>query len=202
MGSEDVLIGAMSNEDIAELKTKHANEPSVITLLDGILETREKEAVQVKAKIDFEKGITKLLDKLPHPDGVHNIYVLWAEVDIPDGEPEVLAEDVCLTNGLELGTTRQASHKEYQWVAKVNYAVKATSGNGGGKGSNEGARTTIIKEEVNDRLVVVGEYASSRTACDALKLGKPNWVTDDSGTRELKKNGYLPYDKVTGNLKG
>jgi len=88
----------------------------------------------------------------------------------------------------------------WQWVVETNkVSTVTTKGTGGG---GNGVRSIIVKQEVNNQLTVIGEYASARVACDAIKQGKEaRWVTDDSGTRELNKNGYLVYDKTTGAFK-
>lgn len=184
----DNLVNAMSNEDLQNLRAKYPNEDSVTTLIDGILEARAKEEVQAKAKLDFEKGIAKLLAKLPHPDDVHNIYVRWAEVDVEDEgvEAVVLSPDVCKANDLPEGTTRIPTHKEFKWVVETNKGFKPQAT----KATSKRA-ITIYKHNPQGADEEIGNFPSYQKAADHLKIV----VGGDSAKRAVEGHQYygLPY---------
>jgi len=184
---QDELINAMSDEDIVEMKTKYADNASVILLLDGILESRAREAVEAKAKKQFEAGITKLFGKLPHPEDVHNVYVRWGEVDIPTGEPD---EEVVIDGVPEM---RAPTTKEYQWVVQVNKSININRG-GSGKASTSKRAIKVFKRN-GTQLEDKGNYASATKACEALGLT----IGGDSATRVLARDGYI-VEPFTGEL--
>ena len=204
------FIDAMSDEDIAESLVKYANNESVVKLLSGILEARVKGREEVKVKLDFEKGITKLFAKLPHPEDIHNVYVRWGEVEVVDGEPEELSEDVCKAKGLEAGTMRAPSHKEYQWIVLVNHAISVR------QGASTTDTTKAGKRKVKDiyrlgskplELLLEG-YG---TWADAIRdinenhqellrrnsEGKPELIieTTASGLQDLRTAGFLGVER-------
>jgi len=200
----DELIKAMSDSDLMELKGKYVDNSSVVTLIDGILETRGKEAEAIKVKVDFERGIAKLLAKLPHPDDVHNIYVRWGEVDVADGELEevvfdskgvvipmtLLIEDMTPEQLDELGSytyeTRQPSHKEFQWIVEVNHATKVTGNSTTGVTTASKRAITVYKRN-GTQLELKGHYASASKACEALGL----IIGGDSAIRVLARDNYI-----------
>ena len=191
MGQEE-LLNAMSDEDIEKAKVQYADNASVILLLDGILETRAKVAVEAKAKADFERGITKLFSKLPHPEDVHNVYVRWGEVDVPAGEPE----EVEVVNGDGTKTTemRQPSVKQYQWVVQVNKSVVVNRGESG-KANTTSKRAIKVFKRNGTQLEDKGNYGSATKACEALGLT----IGGDSATRVLARDGYIT-EPFTGEL--
>ena len=159
----DELIKAMTNEQLEAIKVEHADNPSIQTLVDGILETRASEVAQVAVKAKFEAAIAKLVSKgIPvPPEGVHNVYIRYAEVEVPEGEPE----EVAITNpdtGEVTTEMRQATTKVWQWVVEVNKATSVTSKSAGGNGSTKdgGKRTIVVKQIVGDTVVDCGEYPS------------------------------------------
>ena len=177
---QDELINAMSTEDIEEMKGKYADNASVILLLDGILETRVKEKAQAKAKADFEKGIAKTFEKLPHPEDVHNVYVRWGEVEVatgPEEEVEVDGEKVM----------RTPTTKQYQWIVQVNHSVKLASGASGKGGNGVSKRAIKVFKRNGTQLEDKGDYPSATKACEALGL----IVGGDSATRVLARDGYI-----------
>lgn len=190
---EDLLVKAMSNEDLEALKVKYAGNQSMTTLIDGILEVRHKEEAQAKLVKDFEAKVSKLA-KLPQPpEGIHNIYLVWREVEEPQGEPELLAEDVCKANGLEVGTIRQATIKVWKWVVETNKGfqpVKATNKDDGGEASATKRGITVYKR-TGTTLEAKGNYRSASKACETFKLP----LGGDSAMRVLARNGYItePY---------
>lgn len=182
----DELINAMSNDDLKALKEKYADNASVATLIDGILEGRVKVEAEAKAKSQFASGIAKAFSKLPHPEDILNVYVRWAEVDEPveGAEPaEVVVDGV--------PEMRQPTTKVFQWVVEVNKGFQVQ------KQANNTAtiskRAITVYKRSGTNLEPKGHYASASKACEELELiGCP----PDSGTRVLQRGGYIiePYD--------
>ena len=106
------LIKVMSDEALLKLKSDNDGNESISRLVDGILEGRVREVAQAKAMAGFETGITKLFAKLPHPEDIHNVYVRWGEVDIPDGDGEEI--QVTGPDGSVTTEVRQPTRKEFQ----------------------------------------------------------------------------------------
>lgn len=191
----DELIKAMSNKDLTELKGKYSNNPSVVTLIDGILETRGKEAQQVKARQKFTDGIGKLFATLPHPDDIANVYASWQEVDVESGEAEevevvdVLAvtdKDGKITTPAVMKTeSRIPTVKVHQWVVEVNKGFRVASGGGSTPTTSKRAITVFKREGL--ALNEKGHFASASKACEALGLT----IGGDSATRVLAREGYI-----------
>jgi len=184
---QDELINAMSNEDLQGLREKYADNESITTLIDGILQTRIKAQEQLEAKAKFEAGIHKLFAKLPHPEDVYNVYVRWGEVEVIDGE-EVETE---ITNGDGTKTTemRAPKHKEFQWIVEVNHATQVKSSGTTTPTTSKRAITVFKRNGTN--LEDKGHFASATKACEALGLT----IGGDSATRVLARDGYItePY---------
>ena len=199
----DELINAMTNEDLQAMKEKNGGNVSVATLIDGILEARGKAEVETKAKLEFEKGITKVFAKLPHPEDVHNVYVRWGEVDVEDGEPvsmafkdgivfkpasELTEEELSLELTYE---ERTPSHKEYQWVVQVNKSVNIGS-SASGKASTANKREVVIyKHNAGGADEEMGTFKDYTEFIKSMGFPKGG----DSANRVAERNGY--YGKPT-----
>lgn len=202
MNGVDTLIGAMSNEDLANLKDKYSDNASVVLLIDGILETREREATQAKLKAKFVASITKLYAKLPHPDGVHNVYARWGEMEVESGEPEpvevivtpaeVNGDSKIIKPAVTTTEMRIPKVKAYQWVVEVNHAVKTVSGEPSAPKTSK--RAITVKRIHDDRAPeFIGNFPSASKACEYLGL----LIGQDSAMRVLtNRNPYLaqPYE--------
>lgn len=195
----DELIQAMSNEELEAIKEKHSDNPSILTLIDGILEGRVKEEAQVQAKQAFEANLAKFVNGvtkkgkpyLPHPEDVHNIYIRWGEVEVEDTEAEPEEVEVVDKDGNKVTEMRKPSHMEYQWIVQVNHAVKVTSG--GSDGSPKASKRAITVYKRNGtQLDLKGHYPSASKACEALGLT----IGGDSATRVLARDSFIiePYD--------
>lgn len=192
----DELINAMSNQDLMELEAKYPDNTSVVTLIEGILATREAEAVQAKAMEKFTKGIAKTFASLPHPDGIYNVYARWAEVDIPSGEPEVVEvidtpaevdkDGNIITPAIIVQDMRQPTVKGMAWVVEVNYAIKSSGSASDGTPKTSKRAITVYKRE-GLTLVNKGNYASASKACEAMSLP----IGGDSANRVLARDGYI-----------
>lgn len=180
----DELIKAMSDQELLELKAKHEGNASLGTMIDGIIEVRQHDAIQAKLLDDFAKGIQKTFAKLAHPENIYNVYVRWAEVDVEKGE----AEEVEVTDdkGVTTKVMRIPTVKEYQWVIEVNHAIRQSAGSGADAPKTSKRAITVFKRN-GTNLEPKGNFASASKACDYLKLV----IGGDSATRVLARDGYI-----------
>lgn len=190
----DELIKAMSDEDLVDLKAKYADNASLETLIDGILETRIKEAEQAKAKAKFANGIDKFFAKLPHPDDIANVYVRWGKVVVTDGEPE---EVELVVDGVKTTEMRSPSHEEDAWIVETNKGFAAIKGTTNNQPATSKKAITVYKREgVANRLI--GNFRSYAEACRHEGLPCAGSLKGtDSGERVLTRNGYV-YDQYDG----
>ena len=182
----DALIEAMSDKDLLGMKTKHAGNDTVTALIDGIIAERKAKVEQAEAQARFEDGISKLFADLPHPESIANIYVRWAEADVPDGAPEQVTVD---------GKTemRQPTKKLFKWVVETNKGFKSITGSGVTTAPRKRGITVSKRDATNPaQLVLVGHFPSASKACDHLKL----IVAGDSAVRVIQREGMFiePYD--------
>lgn len=201
----DELIQAMSNDELEAIKTKHSDNPSILTLIDGILETRVKEAEQVQAKAKFTSGITKLFDKLPHPEDIYNVVARWSivdevdttaepeEVEIVETPAEVDKDGKIITPAVMVTESRQPTVQVSKWIVETNKGITVRAAGGGGNGEPKTSKRAItVKKIEGDTLIPKGNFASASKACEHLKLT----IGGDSATRVLSREGYMtvPYE--------
>lgn len=199
----DELIGLMNDSDLLELKDKYSTNPSVVTLIDGILEGRANTAREVEAKAKFESGIAKLFTKLPHPEDVNNVFVRWGKVEVPDTtkdaeEVEVVETPAKVKDGeivedaVMKTETRYPMLEVYQWIVEVNARTAKLTGDTSSGGSQAPSKRAIkVFKRDGLELVDKGNYASASKACEALGLT----IGGDSATRVLARDGFIvePY---------
>lgn len=207
MGEMDTLIQAMSDEDLAGMKVKYADNPSVATLIDGILEARNKEQAQAKAKEGFETSLARFVNGvtkkgkpyLPHPEDVYNIYIRWGEVDepIPDAEADTIyfKDDVVVATEAESDRSeqRQPTTKVHKWIVETNKGFSTAKPTGTSPAASKRAILLSKRDEANpSQLIEVGKFASASKACESLKLT----IGGDSATRVLQREGLFiePYE--------
>jgi len=171
------LINAMSDEDLVALKAKYASNESITKLIDGILQTRQVETAKAKVKSDFEAKVLKLAKLPTPPEGVHNLYLRWAEVDEPTGEPEEVEVD-----GVKV--MRQPTTKVWKWVVEVNKGFQVTRTSTTAKVAK---RSISVSKREGNNLVPVGNFTNATKACEHLKL----IVGGDSAIRVLQRDGYI-----------
>ena len=196
----DGLIEAMSDEDIEGLKVKFEGNTSINTLIDGIIESRKVEAEKAKVLTKFTADIAKTYEKLGHPDGIHNVYARWSEVDIPDlsveptdvniiDTPAILDKDGNIITPAETHTEpRRPTIKGWKWVVSVNHADKVSSG-GSTPGTKQGTSKraiTVYERNKAGADTNKGNYPSASKACESL--GIP--TGGDSAMRVLTREGY------------
>jgi len=185
----DDLIQAMSVKELETLKETYNDNASIVAILDGYIASKVKEQEQAQIKAKFETGIAKLFAKLPHPEGVHNIYVRWAEVAVEMGEPE--AVEVVDSEGHKATEMRTPKVMVFQWVVQVNHTTRLGIGTGAIPGTSKRA-ITVLKHNPDGADEDCGNFASASKACEALGLT----IGSDSATRVLTRDGYYtkPYE--------
>lgn len=195
----DELIAAMSNEDLAELKTKYGDNAGVVTLIDGILETRGKEAEQVKVIEDFESSLDNFANgkkrngepNLPHPEHIYNIVFRWTTVDEVDTTAEPEEVEIVDGDGNKVKEMRQPTIQVHKWVVETNKGITVRTGGGSGTPATSKRAITVFKRD-GTNLELKGHYQSASKACEALGLT----IGGDSATRVLARDSFIvePYD--------
>jgi len=189
---DNVLLQAMSDKDINEYLAKFKDNESVTTLLNGILATRKAEAEAKQAEEAFTKKLVTLAKLPAPPENIHNVYLRWAEVEVPDGDPEEV-EVIKQVDGKDtkVKETRQPTTKVWQWVTEVNKGFPPDKSTNTNSTSPSKRAITLNKRNCNV-LNFVGNFKSGSAACEHLKL-----ITGgDSANRVLQREGYIidPYD--------
>jgi len=146
----DELIQAMSVPELRQFKTQFKDKPSIGTIIDGYIATKEKAEAEAKAAEAYDAKVAKLAN-LPAPPPGYPLYVhlQWEEVETEDTsqapeEVEVVAEPAVtdkdgniITPAVMATEQRYPKVKQFQWVNKQQWVApkqgKSTNGNGGGK---------------------------------------------------------------------
>ena len=115
----DAIIKAMSDAQLEALKEEHSKNQTIVTLVEGILEARVKEAEQSKLKAQFEASVTKLFSKLAHPEAILNIYARWSEVEEEDTTKEPEEVEVIDTEGNKVKEMRLPKVKTFKWIVEA-----------------------------------------------------------------------------------
>ena len=170
------LIKAMSDEDLEALKAKYATNESIVKLINGILERRQVEADKAKVKLDFEAKVLKLAKLPTPPEDVHNLYLRWAEVDEPRGEPIEVT-----VNGVP--EQRTPTTKVWKWVIEVNKGFQVARAST----TKANKRSISVSKRTGNLLEPVGNFSNATKACGYLKL----IVGSDSANRVLQREGYV-----------
>jgi hypothetical protein len=194
------LIRLMSIEDLQAMKVKYPTNESIQKLLDVVIGQKTTEVNEAKERLDFEAKVAKL--KLPAPPrGIVNVYLRWAEVEVPTGEPvevEVVkvqavqdADGHITTPAIMEKVMRQAKTKVFQWVPELNKPNQATTTTGATTSAKQATKRaiTVSKRNVNI-LEPVGHFTNASKACEHLKLT----IGGDSAKRVLVRNGYIIDD--------
>ncbi len=221
----DELIQAMSIPELQTFKETYKDNQSITTIIDGYIEVKTRQEAQDKAKEDFgkaiedlatykvetitnKKGHTKQVARglPPPPDGVHNVYLAWREVDVEDTSQEPEMVDVVVTQAIMDGdgniTTpavvepqpRYPTVKSPQWVVELNKGFtigKAASGGNGIPSTNK--RGVTVHKRNGTSLELVGNFPSGQVAANYLKVP----VGVSSAPKVLRDEGYI-VDPYTG----
>jgi hypothetical protein len=179
----EVLVGIMTNEQLGAYKTAFPNNAEVAKLVDGIIAGRLAEANKAKIKIEFEAKVSKLA-KLPQPpDGIHNVYMAWAEVEVDDTSKAQAEVEVA---GVK--ESRYPKIKVWQWVITTNKAFSDKPKEKTDKEVKVGKLAIHVMKMNKATMVMesIGKYANGALAC--RKLGVDAGV--GSGNLALTKAGY------------
>ena len=199
----DELIQAMSIAELKTFRVQYQSNESIVKILDGYIEVKEREEAEAKARADFAKAIGKLTEKLPHPEDIHNVYLVWREVDVEDTSQEAEMVDIVVKVAEMDGDgritepaviepqPRYPTTKVNMWVVELNkgfQVVKATNGT-----PSTTKRAITLHKRSGTQLVPIGNFPSASKACEYLKIV----IGGDSATRVLNREGYI-LDAYTG----
>lgn len=175
----NLLIEAMSTEQLQAMKVQFKDSPNVIALLDTVLTVRTNEANLKKLQDAFTKAVESIKLPVP-PDGISNVYFGYAEVD-DTSKPEVVK--------IEGKPDETRYPKIRKWILEVNKAMKpviSSSGDTDKSDSSKKRAITVLKRD-GMALTTIGNFKSASKACEYLKLD----VSGDSATRVLASKGYI-----------
>jgi len=191
----DELLQAMSISDLETFKANYKANESIQKIVDGYIQVKKQELAAIKAKEDFGKAIVKLVDKLPHPADIANVYLAWREVEEDDTtKPEQV--ELVAPDGTKSTETRFPKVKVAKWVVELNKAMNVkASASGGTTQASSTKRAITVKKIDGDKLTPVGNFRNASEACKHLGLT----IGGDSAVRVLQRDGYLasPYDGIT-----
>lgn len=189
----DELIQAMSIDELVRFKEQYAANESVTKIVDGYIETKTRQEAQVKAREDFVKVIDKMVNKLPHPDDVHNVYFAWREVEEEDKTQEAEEVEIVYTDGEKGTEVRYPKVKVDKWVVELNKGFQIAKGTSTASSATSKRAITVHKRN-GTSLEFVGNFTNATKACEHLEL----IVGGDSAMRVLTvRNPYL-VDPYTG----
>ncbi len=181
----DELMQAMSIADLRKFKTTYKGNESVTKIIDGYIEVKVKVEAQVVAKAQFTDVVEAMINKLPHPETIHNIYMRWAEIEVEDEEAE--AVEVMIDGETEM---RKPKHKEFQWIVELNKGFTV----GKAKGDvTAGKRAVTVFRRDGNNLVLVGNFPTGSKACEFMELDEGK----GSANKFLRDEGFI-VDTYTG----
>lgn len=198
----DALIQAMSIPELETFKKQYSDNESIVKIVDGYIEVKVREDAQAKAKADFTKAIEKLVNKLPHPEDVHNVYLRWAELEVEDRsqEPEMVEvvvtpaevdkDGAIVVDAITEPQPRYPMVKTWAWVVELNKGFQIARGVGQPTTSK---RAISVHKREGSTLQFVGNFQSASKACEYMKI----IIGGDSATRVLARDGYI-LDPYTG----
>lgn len=182
------LYAELPDEVLATLKQQFSSNPKVVEMVDGILAGRAKIREEERRTQEFEDSLD-IFDLPAPPDTVHNVMMLWQEVEEPAGEPE----EVTLADGKGGWTTetRQPTVKVFRWVKRVNYAQQVVSGSRSGTGKDGGTRKLAISlsriAADGKSVEPVGNFRTGKEACKYLGIDPGK----SSANFYLQGRGYI-----------
>ena len=203
---ESELTKDLTDAELELLVATYPNNPNMLKIAHDAQNIRAKIAIEAKMVAKFESEVIKLADKLPHPAHVLNLMFHWREVtelvddtSKPKESVEIVDTAAVVDN---VGTIVEPAvvHTEQRYpqlsvttaryVATTNHTCRNVSPSAGQGDAKVGKRAITVLRRDNLTLVPQGNFKTARDACVKLSQGKANWVSNDSGTRELLANGY------------
>uniref|UniRef100_A0A6M3KKN8 Uncharacterized protein n=1 Tax=viral metagenome TaxID=1070528 RepID=A0A6M3KKN8_9ZZZZ len=202
MESEQAVFSNMSIEELTAFKEMYKTNEAIVKIMEGYIEGKRREEAQAKAKADFTQSIADMVSTLVHPDGIHNVYLAWREVEIQDTdspeEVEVIKVDeagnpVLSEKGkpVKVKETRYPMTKVWKWIPELNKGFQAGKAGTTTVTKTTNKRAVTLSKREGDRLVLVGHFPTASRAVEYLKLP----LGGDSATRVLQREGMFiePY---------
>ena len=195
------LIKAMSVSELQTFKNQYKDNESIQKIVDGYIAIKTQEAEQAKAMESFSKAIDKLVNKLPHPETVHNVYLGWREVDVEDTSQPAVEVDIITepaevnSDGMIVKEAVKATESRYPMTKAWRWNVELNKGFAPAKASSGNAVTTVSKRAITVKRILddaapelIGNFRSAKEACQHLNL----IVGTDSAMRVLtNRNPYM-----------
>jgi hypothetical protein len=197
------IVGALSLEQLNTLKAQSAGNISLVTLIDGVLEARKAEQANIKLEEIFKAKLVKLASLPQPPSTIHNVYLAWAQVEEPTGEPDVMVdvvktpavykandkgEQVLVTASVMAKEARTPKHLIWKWIVETNKGFMPSKTD---KSSNQASVTTkraiTVKRVTGTTVEIIGNFSSGSKACEHLKIN-PN---KGSANLALRNSGYI-----------
>ena len=183
----DELIQAMSIPELENFKVQYKDNDSVTKIVDGYIAIKESEVLKQTAMLDFTKTLDKTMGKLVHPEGIHNIYIAWREVEVDDTSQEPEIVETTNPDTLEIvSESRYPKVMISKWVSELNKGFQVSKTGKAIATTNKRA-ITIKKINPDDTLSIVGNFRSASDGCKHLKV----LTGGDSAIRVLQREGYL-----------
>ena len=188
---EDLIL-KLSSDDLVALKAKYQSNPSLITLIDSVLEQKKIEDAKNAKALEFTNQVSELVGMLGvPPEAIYNLYIRYGDVEVPEGDPvevEVVGKD-----GNKHTETRTPTIKVKKWIVETNKAISTSTKSNNGTSTKSTKRSITISKREGNNLVPVGNFTNATKACNHLKLD----IGGDSATRVLQRNGYI-VDQYSG----
>jgi len=205
MESENAVFQNMTIEELNAFKEMYKSNEAIVKIMDGYIEGKLRDEAQAKAKADFTQAIAEMIGTLPHPEGIHNVYLAWREVEVQDTDspqevdiPKIdeAGQPVLTQKGkpVMVKETRYPTTKAWKWIPELNKGFQAgkSTTTTATKTANKRAVTISKREgEGSSQLVLVGHFPTASKAVEYLKLP----LGGDSATRVLQREGMFiePY---------
>jgi len=220
MESEQAVFANMSIEELQAFKEMYKSNEAIVRIMDGYIEGKVKEEAQAKVKVDFTITIADMISTLVHPDGIHNVYLAWREVEEAQGEPEIIGvneagapngqavskanKEAILALKLEANTTilfnekhyqvKQAYAKVWKWIPELNKGFQVGKETTTTTTRTTNKRAITVSKREGSQLVLVGHFPTASKAVEYLHLP----LGGDSATRVIQREGMFiePYTGI------
>lgn len=199
---ENNLYNELPNEELVSLKERFSSNPTIVNLIDGILEARSKAEEAERVKAEFQKKVAKLAKLPPPPEGTYNLFLHYGET-IDEEAEEV---EVRLPNG----ETEMRKPRTMGWIVETNHVDKlgskagkdqtsTTSSEGKKIWARNGDTMTLLLQDVSwrDAIRAINSDASKLAMANQNKLGHRESgetfiiETTASGKKDLEAAGFI-----------